>query len=183
MTEKHRPNSHRNWITPEECRALLGVLRSRWRDHAVMLVGTGVCSAELHAIEPADVDRQDLTLEVRGRSARLIPISQDICQLLAHRIERHGDGHLFEPWTNARRQLPQACLRARVPPVTPGDLQRTFIAWLAEAGVSEFIALILVGRGASRVVRELYGVADFDAMRAAVERLPSVEVQDDDDHP
>lgn len=45
------------------------------------------------------------------------------------------DGALFRPWGNVRRDILEACKRAKIAPCSPNDLRRTFSNWMVEAGV------------------------------------------------
>ena len=134
---------------------------------------------EIHRVQAADVDLAEKLLKVRGRSSRVIPITDDIVALLKRRRDR-TEGQLFEPWLNVRRDLSRASSSAALSATTPSDLRRAFIGWLASSGVPQAVTLGLVGRGSSRVVQGIYGQPDLDAIRAALSKLPLLEPEDGD---
>jgi integrase len=75
-------------------------------------------------------------------------------------------------WHNVRRDLAQACDRARIERVSPNDLRRTFASWLKQAECDSLAVAKLLGHTSSRMVELVYGHLDQRALEQAVARLP-----------
>ena len=68
-----------------------------------------------------------------------------------------GTGLVVEPWANVGRDLPDACLRVKVPRVTCNDLRRTFASWSVQAGTPAKVIANMMGHTSTRMVDLVYG--------------------------
>ena len=109
--------------------------------------------------------REDRTfVRLRGTktelSDRFVPIAgQAAMTLLSHAVTNaQGEGGmLFQPWTNHRRDIADACKRASIERCSPNDLRRTFATWLRRAGISPDLIAPAMGHVDSRMVERVYG--------------------------
>ena len=105
-------------------------------------------------------------------------------------------GLIVGDWANVRRDLPEACLKAKcpackgdrvasqtcetcgntgrlpVPRCTPNDLRRTFGSWLKNSGVDSAVVARLLGHSSTRMVDLVYGHLDDPTLAAATALLP-----------
>lgn len=165
----------RRWLSEEELPRLLRQLpaeRQRW---VLLAVFTGGRLSEIESATWADVDWRRNTIHLNGtktaRSDRFVPLHPELAELL-----RPHSGQPDEPiagtWHNVRRDLAQACERAKLERVSPNDLRRTFASWLKQAGCESMAVAKLLGHTSSRMVELVYGHLDQRALEAAVVKLP-----------
>ena len=76
------------------------------------------------------------------------------------------------PWTNARRDLHDACDRAGLEHCSPNDLRRTFSSWLKQQGVDSFTVAKMMGHTSSRMVELVYGHLNDAASLNAMNVMP-----------
>lgn len=172
-------------LTPEELRALLEDLRNdalpqRRRSMAeraaqvAFIVATSARWGEAERARREDVLLVDgggfVTL--RGTktegAARVVPILPTTAPLLRIALEHGGEGLLFSPWGNVRRDLHEACQRIGIPPCSPNDLRRTTATWLRNAGVEPHLIAAVLGHRDSRMVERVYGRLTPEALGAAL---------------
>jgi integrase len=99
---------------------------------------------------------------------RTVPILPTTAPLLRVAMEHGGEGLLFEPWGNVRRDLHAACARLRIEPVSPNDLRRTTAQWLRSAGVEPHLIAAVLGHADGRMVERVYGRITPEALGEAL---------------
>lgn len=167
------------WLTHGEYRSLLAALepadgrqRRDRRAYVVAWCHLGLRASELYGLRWSDVDWDQRIVRVRGTKTkgadRVLPLNNEAFAALDSRT------HLAKPfpvWGNVRRDLIAACGRAKIAPVTPNDLRRTFASWLANAGVSMFATSRLMGHKSTAMVDLVYARLGKNVGRDAVSRI------------
>lgn len=167
----------RRWMSEVELSGLLRHLsdeRQRW---VLLAVLTGGRLSEIESLTWGDLDFDRSLIHLRGtkteRSDRIIPMDSGLAELLAPMRRESGEavaGH----WKNVRRDLRKACEKARIEPVSPNDLRRTFASWLKQAGRDSLAVGRLLGHTSSRMVELVYGHLDQKTLRDAIDALPAL---------
>ena len=172
-----RYKPRRRWLSTVELRGLLRHLppdRQRWVIVAVM---TGGRLSEIEGLTWGDLDFANQQIHIRGtktdRSDRIIPMDRELGELLGQ-MRKGASEAVAGAWSNVRRDLAKACAKARIDPVSPNDLRRTFASWLKQAGRDSLAVGKLLGHTSSRMVELVYGHLDQKSLRHAMEALPSV---------
>lgn len=174
---KYKPR--RRWLSIEELRGLLRHLPPERQSWVMVAVMTGGRLSEIENLEWGDLDFANAQIHIRGtktdRSDRIIPMDRELGELLAKMRKGDDRGDLVAgKWSNVRRDLAKACGKARIEPVTPNDLRRTFASLLKQAGRDSLAVGKLLGHSSSRMVELVYGHLDQKSLRQAMEALPSV---------
>lgn len=147
------------------------------RDYVIAWCNLGVRKSELFDVQPGDYDPVRQELMVRGtkteKSKRKVPVNAAATEVLARRCQL---GKPFPEWSDGSctRDLKAACKRAKIEPVSPNDLRRTFCSWLCQQGVAERVCAELMGHASTLLVRSVYGQLDMASMMDAVRRIGSV---------
>lgn len=173
-----RYKPRRRWLSTMELRGLLRHLppeRQRW---VIVAVLTGGRLSEIEGLTWGDLDFGNQQIHIRGtktdRSDRIIPMDRELGELLGQM--RKGDSEAVAGrWSNVRRDLAKACAKAKIEPVSPNDLRRTFASYLKQAGRDSLAVGKLLGHTSSRMVELVYGHLDQKSLRHAMEALPSVQ--------
>lgn len=162
------------WLRVEEYSALLPQLTEHRRRYVTLYVTTGVRFSELYQCERAgDVLRVTQTkgnAKVGEVKTRDVPLSVDARAVLdAHPLP-------WPVWQKGRMgdDLKRACARAGIARVSANDLRRTFVSWLANAGVPELTVVRLVGHASSTMVRRVYAQLAPATLAEAIGRLPDL---------
>lgn len=146
---------------------LSGVLSDERARAVAFIVATGCRRAEFRAAQPGDTDVT--VVRIRGTkteaSARTIPVPQAMRPLLEFAMT----GLPFDGWTNARRDLAEACAELGIEPVTFNDLRRTFASLLVQEGVAPHLVGKLMGHTTSAMVERVYGRHTTEALAALVD--------------
>lgn len=162
----------KRWLPVDELQRLLatGLAADRAARIAFMAV-TSARWAEGDAAQRDDVAPDRSWVRLRGTktagAARVVPIvSPEARSLLAYAVQHAGgvDGALFLPWQNRGRDIKAACARAGIAPCTPNDLRRSFAQWLRREGVPAELVAPAMGHSSPKMVREVYGELDADAL-------------------
>lgn len=177
--ELHRESKPRTRaLSPEELRLLLAdllddKLPQRRRSMAeragqvAFIVATSARWGEAERARREDVAGDYVLL--RGTktagAARTVPILPTTAPLLRIALEHGGEGLLFSPWGNVRRDLHEACERVGIPPCSPNDLRRTTATWLRNAGVAPQLIAVVLGHRDARMVERVYGRMSPEALR------------------
>lgn len=177
--EMHRESKPRTRaLSPEELRLLLADLLNdklpqRRRSMAeragqvAFIVATSARWGEAERARREDVAGGFVLL--RGTKTegalRTVPVLPTTAPLLRIALEHGGDGLLFTPWGNVRRDLHEACERAGIPPCSPNDLRRTTATWLRNAGVAPQLIAVVLGHRDGRMVERVYGRMSPEALR------------------
>ena len=152
--------------------------------HIRFIVLSGASWGESVRCERRDVDLEGGYLYLPGtkretRRRRLpigdLPELQALLDTILLEIPA-GEARLFRPWSNVRRALHAACTRAKIDPVSPNDLRRTFGSWLKNRGLDSAVLARLMGHSSTRMVDLVYGKLDDDTLATAMGKLGDVKL-------
>jgi integrase len=137
---------------------LLGELTPPKRAIVAFLLATGATyPSELANLRRSDVDLETWSVRLRGtkrasrdRTVPIVPWAREWVGLAMPHLP-------FARWTNIRRDLHQACDRARIGRVSPNDLRRTAATLLRTAGIEPHLIGRFLGHGDSRMAERVYG--------------------------
>jgi integrase len=168
----------KTWLTPQQFAAMAGELEQPRRLWATLAALGGMRAGEVERLDWSMVDLARNRIHVPGtkttKSRRGIPIAP----ALRHELERvpsaERAGPVVEPWSNVRRDLHAACVRAKVTKVSPNDLRRTFASWMVQAGAPLLTVAALLGHSSTRMLERVYGQLSAENLESAVELLPPV---------
>jgi integrase len=159
------------WLTVDEVQRLLAELVPDRAARVAFLVGTGARWSESDRALRADVAG---SVRLRGTkttlAARVVPLVLPEQRELVEYALRHaeGDGALFAPWGNVRRDLASACERARIVACSPNDLRRTLAHWLRQRGAGADLVAPVLGHADDRMVQRVYGRLGGAELEAAL---------------
>jgi integrase len=164
------------WLTPDQFFALAELLPPHRRRYLYVACYTGGRRSELAALQWGDIDWTRETVHLRGtktdQAARHVPLHPHLGAFLRQEFV-HAEGRVLQRWPNVCRDLATRCEQLAIPPVTPNDLRRTFGSWLVQQNVSAHIVAKLMGHTTEKMVNMVYGHLDDQALRRAVDQLPS----------
>lgn len=164
------------WLTPDQFFALAELLPPHRRRYLYVACYTGGRRSELAALQWSDIDWTRETVHLRGtktdQAARHVPLHPHLGAFLRQEFV-HADGRVLQRWPNVCRDLANRCEQLAIPPVTPNDLRRTFGSWLVQQNVSAHIVAKLMGHTTEKMVNMVYGHLDDQALRRAVDQLPT----------
>jgi integrase len=168
---------HRH-LAPMDLERLMPCVPQRRRLWVMVAVYTGACLGELERMDWRDVNFKARTIRIRGTKTDARPRDAQIPDPLLPWLlsARRPSGLVLGRWGNVCRDLAIYCGRAKIDPVTPNDLRRTFASWLKQAGVDSRAVADLMGHSSTRMVDMVYGRLTPDTYRAAVSALPSCAV-------
>lgn len=140
------------------------------------IVATGARLSEYERALRLDVNTRTWLVTLRGtktkKSARVVPIPSIFRALLKESLPL-----LEKKVARLSHVLPAACLRAKLPRLSPNDFRRTHSTWLIEHGVDKRLVADSLGHTDSRMVERVYGHADpaavLEVMEAQLVRKPS----------
>lgn len=168
----YRPRSR--FLAQTEASKLLRELTADRAARVAFILATGARWGETDRVQRVDVDRARGLVFLRGTKTegapRVVPIVGWGHPLLEH-AERYGEGEsggLFRAWPNVRRDLADACKRAKIARVSPNDLRRTYGTWLRLGGVEPSLIGAAMGRGLANGRTRVRA----HACRVAAERAP-----------
>lgn len=163
------------WLEPSEYAALVGKLSPSRQLYVQVACYTGARRGELERMQAEDIDWGRGMIRLRGtkneKAARFVPLHAELLAALAP--FRGKAGRLLRPWENVCRDLALACAKAKIPPVTPNDLRRTFASWLVQQGAPTFTVTKLMGHATEKMIHLTYGHLNAPALVAAIDLLPS----------
>jgi len=158
-------------LTYAEAQKLLAQLTADRAARVAFIVATSADWTETERARREDVAADSSSVLIRGTKRatrhREVPIvSHDQRSLLEHALKyAAGAGDpLFTPWLNVRRDLHQACERAKIPAVSPNDLRRTCATWLRAQGAPPHLIAPVLGHVDSRMVERVYGRLPTDQL-------------------
>jgi integrase len=168
---------------------LLAFLNPTWRDHLIAYRLTGVRKGELHLLKAQHVNLGEgmLTVpgadSVNGDNGRTIPIHPQLLPILTRRIaQREGDEPLFEPWSNADRDLRAAARLAQVGKVSFNVIKASVGAELLRAGVPTREVAELYGHSSTRMVEEHYNqLKAGQHLKRALKKIKPIMFADEGD--
>lgn len=150
------------FLEREQAARLLRELPPERADVVAFILATGARWAELLRAQKEDLLPGGL-VRIRGtktkKSWRTVPV--------AHPDWLRGVPP-FEPWTNVRRDLHQACKRALVPAVSPNDLRRSCATWLRLDGVPPNLIAPILGHTTTMMVEGVYAKLAAEQLAATV---------------
>lgn len=156
VEDGYRPRSRR--LDPWELVGLALTLPPARAGHVVWIVATGSRWGESLRARREDVSPE--AIAIRGtktaQAAASVPVLPTTAGLLAWALERAGEGRLWAPWANVRRDLRAACAALGIPPVTPNDLRRTFGGWLRASGAEVSLVGAALRHADSRMAERVY---------------------------
>lgn len=140
----------------ENLAALFGGLRSDdERAWVCMALVFAADEADIHRMRPEDYDPATRLFHVRGTKNKArdawLPVLPQFQELFDYALPR-----LPLRWERASHGVPDACARAEIPHVSPKDLRRTTITWLAEHGVAQEMASRFARHVGDQMVRKIY---------------------------
>jgi len=171
----------RTYLTEAQAQQLLRALPPRRAAHVAFILATSARDSEVSRAERRDIDMARGYVKLHGtktegsdREVPITPIAKPLLQLVL-RSARKGDGKLFEPWLNQRRDLAVYCTKLRIGRevegvngvrwvVTANDLRRSCATWLVQRGVAPYLVGKVLGHKSSRMVERVYGVMTSDAL-------------------
>jgi len=165
------------WMTAAELKLLLAELLPGHAARVAFIVATSAGESEAAKMLRADVTpataERGAQVPLRGTKRptrwRPVPIEMTAQRELLTYALAHADGEgaeLFTPWTNIRRDLERACIRARVEKVSPNDLRRSFAHWLRAEHVPLEVIGPLMGHSTTKMVQTVYGKQSPDELAA-----------------
>lgn len=162
------------------------------RDAAIIatLYATGMRRAELAALQLGDYDQAAQMLTIRkgkGGKGRAVPVAPSLAKYLASWLAWRGQGagalftHVDRRIAEKRPLTPagiyaivqRRAAAAKLDPVRPHDLRRTFVTNVLDAGADVITAQRLAGHAKPETTAR-YDRRGHEALRAAVDRLPPV---------
>jgi integrase len=159
-------------LPPHELQLLLAQLTADQAARVAFIVATSANWAETERAQRSDIQDNQSTVHIRGtkRTSRLrdVPIvSEHQSSLLRHAVThaKGVDGMLFLPWANVRRDLHDACKRAKIERCSPNDLRRTFAQWMRKDGVPAELVAPAMGHADTRMVERVYGKLPTEVLR------------------
>jgi len=152
-------------LTVAEVQALIGAMVPKRAAWVAFMLGAG---AELRGAERAergDYDKAGGLVRVRGTKTkdrdRWVPVVLPEMKPLVELAWDCGRGKaplLLAAWPNNMwRDIHAACTRARIEPVSPHDLRRTFAHWHLAAGLSFEDVARAMGHSSTAMLFKVYG--------------------------
>ncbi|MHB1845346.1 MAG: tyrosine-type recombinase/integrase, partial [Deltaproteobacteria bacterium] len=167
----------RRFLEPDELRKLLGELTPDKSARVAFTVAVAATWSDTDRALWADVTSNLTWVHVRGEKTsyrdRSVPIVAPWqLSLLKHTLlyAMGREEHLFTRWANVRRDVAEACERAKIPPCSPNDLRRTTATWLRRDGVSPDLIASVLGHADSRMVERVYGRLPPEILRARLSK-------------
>jgi integrase len=178
----YKPRSR--WLPEEEYKRLEAQLPEQRRWHLRFFVLTGARQGEADRCELKHVDFERGLLTLPGTktelSRRPIPFTAfpELEALLRELVAEvpEGETRLLPRWHNIRRDLADACAKAKIDRVSPNDLRRTFCSWLANRGVNTLAAAKLMGHASTRMVEQVYAQLHDDTLSQALGALEGLSL-------
>lgn len=143
----------------------------------LFIVATGARWSESMKACREDVDVKAGTVRLHGTktagSARTVPYGALPfgSELMGRALALCPDkGRMFRPWTSVAGDLFRACVRLKLPRLSPNDLRRTTATWLRQAGAAPHLIALVLGHADSRMVERVYGRMPVDDLADALRR-------------
>lgn len=177
------------WLPYGEAARLLGELIPDHAARVAFILATGARWSETESVTRAEIEGASI-VPLHGTKTRLAErlapiVLEEQRELVAFALTHAGgEGTLFAPWPNVRRDLAAACKRAGIERCSPNDLRRTLAHWLRQAGAPSDLVAPVLGHADTRMVQRVYGrlvgVELADALArsvgaAHVQQLPRTE--------
>lgn len=175
FSTNYEPRSDR-FHTWDELQKVLKVLAPKRKALIAFIAATSAEWAAVVRARREDLDRH--LARVRGSKNknrdRVTPIVTARQKELLAITKKHADGTdglLFSPWSNARRDLADACEKAGVPVISPHDLRRTYVRILKAEGLTHSDIAPGIGHGDTRMLDSNYGRETGEELVASWKRV------------
>ena len=152
------------FLCVEELQKLLAQLTPDRAARVAFIVATSANWTESDKALRADVDLKKRTVLIRGTKRRTgwrtVPLVAEWQRSLVEHPLKYAegeDGALFARWSNVRRDLIEACDKAKFDTCTPNDLRRTCATWLRQQGAPPDLIAPVMGHADTRMVERVYG--------------------------
>ncbi|HJD19507.1 MAG TPA: site-specific integrase [Candidatus Avelusimicrobium excrementipullorum] len=176
------PKGRVEFHSPQEIAAILALHTSiSWKLVVLLGVRAGLRAAEINSLKWQDVDlsrRQIYIAPSKTERFRLVPISQDLYNMLQSVKVRQADEYVIGDWHyNTVRSL---CSTYRSTTKKLGlhchlhKLRHTFASHLAQAGVDLYRISKLLGHSSIQMT-EIYAHLSPSDMPGAIEKLPEIK--------
>jgi len=172
---EYKPKSR--FLSFEEAQRLLAELTPDRAARVAFTIAVAATWSDTDRATRYDVSPDLSEVRVRGEKtayrARTVPIVARWQRSLLEHALKHAqgaEGRLFTSWRNVRRDLHEACERAKIPPCSPNDLRRTCATWLRSEGVEADLIGSVLGHADSRMVERVYGRLSPEILRARLEK-------------
>lgn len=135
---------------------LFAALRNdKERAWVCMALAFAADKADVHRMRQDDYDPETGLFHVRGTKTRVrdawLPVLPQFRELF-----EYGFAHLPLDWHRSSKGVGEACARAGIPHLSPKDLRRTTITWMAENGVAQEMASRFARHVGDQMVRKVY---------------------------
>lgn len=165
----------KRWYTRDQVERIIAQLTPDRGARVALMVGAGAEQSATDRAARGDADADHSSVHVRGskrktRDRRIPLVFQWQRDLVKFAFENGaGDGLLFEPWSNIRRDLASACARAGVAEsCSPNDLRRTCLTWMRAEGMMPSEIAPFAGHADSRMVEKVYAKLNPEQLRAVM---------------
>ena len=168
----YEPRKH--YLTREQLDALVAHLDPAKAAQVCFVVATSARRGEVERAQRGDCTpgRVKLRGTKTKSSARDVPVISIFEDQMSFAL-KHADGEkgaLFSEWSNMRRDVIAAALRAGVPAVTWNDLRRTCATWLVQSNAPNALVAKILGHTTSVMIDRVYGQQDADSIAHLIER-------------
>jgi integrase len=172
----------RRFLSLPELQSLLSELTPDKAARVAFTVASAATWSDTDRAQRSDISEGLNQVWVRGVKtsyrSRIVPLVTTWQRaLMGYALEfaEGVDGAMFWPWFSVRRDLHEACARAKIPPCSPNDLRRTTATWLRAAGVPSDLVAAVLGHADSRMVERVYGKLPLEILRARLEQSLGVD--------
>jgi integrase len=171
----------RTHLLVADCPRLLAALLPHRRWWVIVALYTSARRSVVERMQwDAHVDFETGMVRVPGTktrgSARAVPMHAQFRAALEAVPAAARTGALVQPWPNVNKDLAAVCTRLEMPRLSPNDLRRTFASWLKQAGTDSMVVAKLMGHASTEMVERVYGQLTDDNYRAAIAKLPDLDV-------
>ena len=169
-------------LTVEEVEALFDAIAPARRIYLLMMFELGVRPGrEVEAIRWSGVDFERAMVHVPGTKTRTsnrhLPVRPAFLAVLEGERARTGapdDAPVVARWTNAGRDLKDACRIAGIRHVRRYDFRHTYTSLALQAGVPDAFVAAALGHANTNMVHDTYGHLKVEHLRAVPGALPEI---------
>lgn len=145
-------------LSEREIVKLIAALPPKRAAVVAFLLATGATyPSELEHLRKGDIDQKGWMVRLRGTKRdtrdRLVPIVSFARGWLELAIPYVP----FDPWSNVRRDLHSACIKAGIEKCSPNDLRRSIATLMRARGVEPSLIGAYLGHADSRMAERVYG--------------------------
>lgn len=156
-------------LRPEDLPKLMGALRDDTQRAWVALALTFAAdAADIHRMRPEDYDPSTNLFHVRGTKNRARDARLPVLEMMRPLFEM-AYPMLPLAWPRNSNGVSEACERAGIPHLSPKDLRRTAITWLAEGGVEQSLTSRFARHIGDQMVRKVYAQVSAGALGRLIE--------------